>query len=89
MVTVSAPDHVIEVVLSDVTAEEHASSLDCGTAGRWEPLVIPPDEPAGTASPAVRGRRSVEPAVGSAHLGTCRGRPRPGEHRGPARPMMK
>ncbi|RPE42690.1 hypothetical protein EDD90_5844 [Streptomyces sp. Ag109_O5-1] len=47
--TVSAPDHVIEVVLSDATAEEHAISLDCGTTGRWELLVIPPDEPAGTA----------------------------------------
>ncbi|MER6538328.1 DUF5994 family protein [Streptomyces sp. 900105755] len=47
--TVSAPDHVIEVVLSDATAEEHAISLDCGTVGRWELLVVPPDEPAGTA----------------------------------------
>ncbi|MFE5034815.1 DUF5994 family protein [Streptomyces sp. NPDC056683] len=47
--TVSAPDHVIEVDLSDATAEEHAISLDCGTVGRWELLVIPPDEPARTA----------------------------------------
>ncbi|WP_432195917.1 DUF5994 family protein [Streptomyces sp. bgisy027] len=47
--TVSAPDHVIEVVLSDATAEEHAITLDCGTLGRWELLVVPPDEPAGTA----------------------------------------
>ncbi|MFG2359197.1 DUF5994 family protein [Streptomyces sp. NPDC048521] len=47
--TVSAPDHVIEVVLSDVADEAHAITLDCGTVGRWELLVIPPDEPAAAA----------------------------------------
>ncbi|MGW3030051.1 DUF5994 family protein [Streptomyces sp. NPDC001178] len=47
--TVSAPDHVIEVALSEATAEEHAITLDCGTVGRWELLVVPPDEPARTA----------------------------------------
>jgi hypothetical protein len=24
--------------------------VDCGTVGRWELLVVPPDEPAGTAA---------------------------------------
>ncbi|WP_232108162.1 MULTISPECIES: DUF5994 family protein [Streptomyces] len=47
--TVSAPDHVIEVVLSDAADEAHAVTLECGTVGRWELLVVPPDEPAGTA----------------------------------------
>ncbi|WP_237406078.1 DUF5994 family protein [Streptomyces sp. M2CJ-2] len=48
--TVPAPDHVIEVVLTDVADEAHAIAVDCGTVGRWELLVIPPDEPVGTAA---------------------------------------
>ncbi|MFJ9563661.1 DUF5994 family protein [Streptomyces fuscichromogenes] len=47
--TVPAPDHVIEVVLSDETDEAHAITLECGTVGCWELLVVPPDEPAGRA----------------------------------------
>jgi hypothetical protein len=47
--TVPAPDHVIEVVLSGEADEAHAITLDCGSVGRWELLVVPPDEPAGTA----------------------------------------
>ncbi|MFF7146356.1 DUF5994 family protein [Streptomyces sp. SID2888] len=47
---VTAPGHVIEVVLTDLAAEAHAITVDCGTVGRWELLVIPPDEPAGTAA---------------------------------------
>ncbi|MEV0982073.1 DUF5994 family protein [Streptomyces sp. NPDC049915] len=48
--TVMAPGHVIEVVRTDLAAEAHAITLDCGTVGRWELLVIPPDEPAGAAT---------------------------------------
>lgn len=48
--TVMAPDHVIEVTRTDSVAEAHVVTLDCGTLGRWELLVIPPDEPAGTAT---------------------------------------
>ncbi|WP_333774223.1 DUF5994 family protein [Streptomyces sp. IBSBF 3136] len=47
--TVSAPDHEIDVVLSDDADEAHAIALDCGTVGRWTLLVVPPEEPAGTA----------------------------------------
>lgn len=47
--TISAPDHVIEVVLSYAADEEHTITLDCGTVGQWELLVIPPEEPVGTA----------------------------------------
>ncbi|MEW2296041.1 DUF5994 family protein [Streptomyces sp. NPDC006743] len=47
--TVPAPDHVIEVVLSDAAGEAHAITLECGTVGCWELLVVPPDEPVGTA----------------------------------------
>ncbi|MGW2935602.1 DUF5994 family protein [Streptomyces sp. NPDC001156] len=47
---VMAPGHVIEVVLTDLAAGAHAITLDCGTVGRWELLVIPPDEPAGAAT---------------------------------------
>ncbi|MGW1539289.1 DUF5994 family protein [Streptomyces sp. NPDC002309] len=50
----SAPDHVIEVVLSDAADEAHAVTLECGTVGRWELLVIPPDEPTGTAGRLLR-----------------------------------
>ncbi|WP_330349221.1 DUF5994 family protein [Streptomyces sp. NBC_00582] len=47
---VMAPGHVIDVVLTDLAAEAHAITVDCGTVGRWELLVIPPDEPAGAAT---------------------------------------
>ncbi|MFH9087407.1 DUF5994 family protein [Streptomyces sp. NPDC017673] len=47
---VMAPGHVIEVVLTDSAAEAHAITVDCGTVGRWELLVIPPDEPARVAT---------------------------------------
>ncbi|MFJ4947049.1 DUF5994 family protein [Streptomyces sp. NPDC088760] len=48
--TVTVPGHVIEVVRTDLAAEAHAITLDCGTVGRWELLVIPSDEPAGVAA---------------------------------------
>ncbi|WP_030993061.1 DUF5994 family protein [Streptomyces sp. NRRL WC-3744] len=48
--TIIAPGHVIEVVRTDLAADAHAITLDCGTVGRWELLVIPPDEPAGVAA---------------------------------------
>ncbi|MFJ9868446.1 DUF5994 family protein [Streptomyces sp. NPDC101165] len=48
--TVWAPGHVIEVVRTGLAGEAHAITLDCGTVGRWELLVIPPDEPAGAAT---------------------------------------
>ncbi|MDQ0992106.1 DUF5994 family protein [Streptomyces sp. V3I7] len=48
--TVMAPGHVIEVSLTDLPSEAHAITLECGTIGRWELLVIPPDEPAGAAA---------------------------------------
>ncbi|MEU5089212.1 DUF5994 family protein [Streptomyces sp. NPDC021356] len=47
---VMAPGHVIEVALTDAAAEAHAITVDCGTVGRWELLVVPPDEPAGAAA---------------------------------------
>jgi hypothetical protein len=47
---VMAPGHVIEVALSDDDAETHAITVDCGTVGRWQLLVVPPDEPAKTAA---------------------------------------
>ncbi|MDF3140105.1 MULTISPECIES: DUF5994 family protein [unclassified Streptomyces] len=47
---VMAPGHTIEVVRTDLDAKAHAITLDCGTTGRWELLVIPPDEPAATAA---------------------------------------
>ncbi|KUN78554.1 DUF5994 family protein [Streptomyces griseoruber] len=47
---VMAPGHVIEVALTDLAAGAHAITLDCGTGGRWELLVIPPDEPAEAAT---------------------------------------
>lgn len=47
---VMAPGHVIEVVQTDLAAEAHAITVDCGTVGRWELLVVPPDEPAESAA---------------------------------------
>ncbi|MFH9043353.1 DUF5994 family protein [Streptomyces sp. NPDC017966] len=77
---VMAPGHVIEVVLTDSAAEAHAITVDCGTVGSWELLVIPPPPP-GRAGPsghpvADRCFRPREPTVGSAPAGTRRERPR-------------
>lgn len=47
---VMAPGHVIEVVPTDSAAEAHAITVDCGTVGSWELLVIPPDESARVAT---------------------------------------
>lgn len=47
--TVLAPGHVIAVSLSWVVTEAHAITLDCGTVGRWELLVVPPAEPVAAA----------------------------------------
>ncbi|MFF7970667.1 DUF5994 family protein [Streptomyces sp. NPDC007905] len=47
--TVVAPGHVIEVASAGAGALTHVITLDCGTVGRWELLVIPPDEPVGAA----------------------------------------
>ncbi|GAA4908918.1 DUF5994 family protein [Streptomyces coeruleoprunus] len=48
--TVMAPGHEIEVVRSGTAAGAHTVTLVSETMGRWEFLVIPPDEPAGTAA---------------------------------------
>ncbi|MFD8611567.1 DUF5994 family protein [Streptomyces sp. NPDC059631] len=47
---VTASGHVIEVDLTDDAAGTHAITVDCGTVGRWELLVVPPDEPSAAAS---------------------------------------
>ncbi|HZF91584.1 DUF5994 family protein [Streptomyces sp.] len=47
--TVLVPGHVIAVSLSGVVTEAHAITLDCGTVGRWELLVVPPAEPVAAA----------------------------------------
>ncbi|MFE1754633.1 DUF5994 family protein [Streptomyces anandii] len=48
--TVMAPGRVITVEPGGPGGETHVISLDCGSAGRWVLLVVPPDEPAGTAA---------------------------------------
>ncbi|MFD7697612.1 DUF5994 family protein [Streptomyces sp. NPDC059805] len=47
---VMAPGHMIEVVPADSAARTHAITVDCGTVGSWELLVIAPDEPARVAT---------------------------------------
>ncbi|MET8807836.1 DUF5994 family protein [Streptomyces sp. NPDC004546] len=48
--TVMAPGRVIAVESAGPGGETHVISLDCGSVGRWVLLVVPPDEPAGTAA---------------------------------------
>ncbi len=48
--TVMAPGRVIAVEPAGPGGETHVISLDCGSVGRWVLLVVPPDEPAGTAA---------------------------------------
>ncbi|MFE0509733.1 DUF5994 family protein [Streptomyces sp. NPDC058964] len=48
--TVMAPGRVIDVEPAGPGSEAHVITLDCGTVGRWVLLVVPPEEPAGTAA---------------------------------------
>jgi len=48
--TVIAPGRMIEVERAGVDAETHVIILDCGTVGRWELLVVPPDQPLAAAA---------------------------------------
>ncbi|MFF4562377.1 DUF5994 family protein [Streptomyces sp. NPDC001435] len=48
--TVMAPGRVIAVEPAGPGSEAHVITLDCGTVGRWALLVVPPEEPAGTAA---------------------------------------
>ncbi|MGW7257734.1 DUF5994 family protein [Streptomyces sp. NPDC054834] len=47
--TVMAPGRVIAVEPAGPGSDAHVITLDCGTVGRWVLLVVPPEEPAGTA----------------------------------------
>ncbi|MFJ4321881.1 DUF5994 family protein [Streptomyces tricolor] len=48
--TVMAPGRMIAVEPAGPGGETHVITLDCGAVGRWALLVVPPDEPAGTAA---------------------------------------
>jgi hypothetical protein len=48
--TVMAPGRVITVEPAGPGSGAHVITLDCGTVGRWVLLVVPPEEPAGTAA---------------------------------------
>lgn len=47
---VMAPGRAIPVEATGPGGEAHVITLDCGTVGRWVLLVVPPEEPAGTAA---------------------------------------
>ncbi|MFJ5530187.1 DUF5994 family protein [Streptomyces sp. NPDC093261] len=47
--TVMAPGRVIAVEPAEPGSEAHVITLDCGTVGRWALLVVPPEEPSGSA----------------------------------------
>ncbi|MEV6941140.1 DUF5994 family protein [Streptomyces sp. NPDC051172] len=66
--TVMAPGHVIEVVRTGSAAEAHAITLDCGTVGRWELLVIPPDEPAGAATRLLTAAADPDNQLSAPHM---------------------
>lgn len=65
---VMAPGHVIEVTVADLAAEAHAITVDCGTVGRWELLVIPPDEPAGAATRLLAVAADPENSLSAPHM---------------------
>ncbi|MFI1761483.1 DUF5994 family protein [Streptomyces sp. NPDC020800] len=48
--TIMAPGGVIAVEPAGPGSDAHVITLDCGTVGRWVLLVVPPEEPAGTAA---------------------------------------
>ncbi|MFE9624036.1 DUF5994 family protein [Streptomyces sp. NPDC006527] len=48
--TVMAPGRVIAVEPAGPGSDAHVITLDCGTVGRWVLLVVPPEEPSGTAA---------------------------------------
>ncbi|MFI7006028.1 DUF5994 family protein [Streptomyces sp. NPDC050145] len=65
---VMAPGQVVAVTGTLLASEEHAITLDCGTLGRWELLVIPPDEPRGTATRLLNSAADPENALSAARL---------------------
>lgn len=66
--TVLAPGQLIEVALSDVDAEAHSITLDCGTVGRWALLVVPPGQPAAAADWLLRTAADPWNALTAAHI---------------------
>ncbi|MEU1401757.1 DUF5994 family protein [Streptomyces sp. NPDC005728] len=66
--TVMAPGHVIEVAPTAPDAHTHVITLDCGTVGRWDLLVIPPDEPAGAAGQLLIAAADPHNPLSAAHM---------------------
>ncbi|QNS08819.1 hypothetical protein IAG42_19060 [Streptomyces xanthii] len=66
--TVMAPHQVIAVAETLLATEEHAITVDCGSLGRWELLVIPPDEPPGTATRLLRAAADPENPLSAPRL---------------------
>ncbi|MGW1586388.1 DUF5994 family protein [Streptomyces sp. NPDC002386] len=48
--TVMAPGGVIAVEPAGPGSEAHVITLECGTVGRWVLMIVPPEEPSGTAA---------------------------------------
>ncbi|MHB9860592.1 DUF5994 family protein [Streptomyces sp. YIM S03343] len=66
--TVMAPGRVIAVEPAGQGSEAHVITLDCGTVGRWVLLVVPPDEPAGTAARLLAAAADPENALTAARM---------------------
>lgn len=66
--TVATGGGVIDVALSAVDAEAHAIALDCGAAGHWELLVVPPGESAAAAHWLLRTAADPHNTLTAAHM---------------------
>ncbi|MFH7337369.1 DUF5994 family protein [Streptomyces sp. KHY 26] len=65
---VMSPDREIAVEQTGPGGEAHAITLDCGTVGRWVLLVVPPEEPVGTAARLLAAAADPENSLTAARM---------------------
>ncbi|MFF7751914.1 DUF5994 family protein [Streptomyces sp. NPDC007971] len=86
--TVMAPGRTIAVESAGPGSDAHVITLDCGTVGRWVLLVVPPEEPAGTAARLLAAAADPEnPLTAARMLNLAWGCPQAVQTLGEGRPV--
>ncbi|MEU6771802.1 DUF5994 family protein [Streptomyces sp. NPDC046759] len=82
--TVMAPGRVIAVEPAQPGSGAHVITLDCGTAGHWVLLVVPPGAPAGTAARLLAAAADPENPLTAARMPALADKGRPVDTTGDA-----
>ncbi|GHI06178.1 hypothetical protein AQI88_28890 [Streptomyces cellostaticus] len=85
--TVMAPGRVIAVEPAGPGSDARVITLDCGTVGRWVLLVVPPEEPAGTAARLLAAADPENPLTAARMLTLAWGCPQAVQALGEGRPV--